>query len=101
MTLAQFLKCHIYIIWFGLFSAFACVVPVLRRTFPESSYTVTCLPLQTVTESCWCDNTHPVTLISISIFTFHGQNFVEVFSIYSTEKYHFKTIPLSTPHLPW
>lgn len=32
---------------FGLFC-----VPVLRRTVPESSYTVTCLPLQTVTESC-------------------------------------------------
>lgn len=33
------------------------VVPVLRRTVPESSYTVICLPLQIVTESCWYGNT--------------------------------------------
>lgn len=64
----QFLKCHIYKILSGLFI----VVPVLRRTVPESSYTVTCLPLQTVTESCWYE-THPVTMISISVFTsLHG-----------------------------
>ncbi len=77
----QFLKCHIY----KTLSGFLIVVPVLRRAVPESSYTVTCLPLQTVTEACRYDNTHPVNMISISVFTsrLHGQIFVEAFSIFS------------------
>lgn len=60
----QLLKYHIYklVCSVGFCSS---LVPVLRRAVPESSYTVTCLPLQTVTESCWYDNTHPVTMMSI------------------------------------
>lgn len=34
---------------------FLSIVPVLRRLVPESSYTTTCLPFQTVTECCRYD----------------------------------------------
>lgn len=36
-----------------VWSRFSARLPVILRTVPETSYTVTCLPLHTVTESCW------------------------------------------------
>lgn len=44
-------------------------LPVLRRAVPASSYTVTCLPLHTVTESYEDDKTHPVNMAHIYIIT--------------------------------
>lgn len=34
------------------------VLPLMSKVVPDGSYTVTCLPLQTVTESCLFDKTH-------------------------------------------
>lgn len=34
------------------------VLPIMLKAVPDSSYTVTCLPLQTVTESCLFDKAH-------------------------------------------